>query len=82
MFCSSSGLSAAKLLKANGLNPVVLEARNRVGGRTFTVRVRLRPFFYNCLVRPRYFHTNIQIYSLEQALEKIALNARDMKEII
>uniref|UniRef100_A0A8C8DPD5 Amine oxidase n=1 Tax=Oryzias sinensis TaxID=183150 RepID=A0A8C8DPD5_9TELE len=33
-----SGLSAAKLLKASGLNPVVLEARNRVGGRTFTVR--------------------------------------------
>ncbi|TNN03755.1 amine oxidase [flavin-containing] [Takifugu flavidus] len=33
-----SGLSAAKLLKATGLNPVVLEARDRVGGRTFTVR--------------------------------------------
>ncbi|KAE8299784.1 Amine oxidase [flavin-containing] [Larimichthys crocea] len=33
-----SGLSAAKLLKANGLSPVVLEARDRVGGRTFTVR--------------------------------------------
>uniref|UniRef100_A0A3B5MIG5 Amine oxidase n=1 Tax=Xiphophorus couchianus TaxID=32473 RepID=A0A3B5MIG5_9TELE len=31
-------LSAAKLLKASGLNPVVLEARDRVGGRTFTVR--------------------------------------------
>ncbi|XP_067109499.1 amine oxidase [flavin-containing] [Osmerus mordax] len=33
-----SGLSAAKLLKASGLKPVVLEARDRVGGRTFTVR--------------------------------------------
>ncbi|XP_060944266.1 amine oxidase [flavin-containing] [Limanda limanda] len=33
-----SGLSAAKLLKSQGLNPVVLEARNRVGGRTFTVQ--------------------------------------------
>ncbi|CAB1437105.1 unnamed protein product [Pleuronectes platessa] len=33
-----SGLSAAKLLKSHGLNPVVLEARNRVGGRTFTVQ--------------------------------------------
>ncbi|PWA13769.1 hypothetical protein CCH79_00017135 [Gambusia affinis] len=33
-----TSLSAAKLLKASGLNPVVLEARNRVGGRTFTVR--------------------------------------------
>ncbi|XP_041806315.1 amine oxidase [flavin-containing] [Chelmon rostratus] len=33
-----SGLCAAKLLKASGLNPVVLEARDRVGGRTFTVR--------------------------------------------
>uniref|UniRef100_A0A4W6EK69 Amine oxidase n=1 Tax=Lates calcarifer TaxID=8187 RepID=A0A4W6EK69_LATCA len=31
-------LSAAKLLKAQGLSPVVLEARDRVGGRTFTVR--------------------------------------------
>ncbi|KAM9341798.1 amine oxidase [flavin-containing] [Pholidichthys leucotaenia] len=33
-----SGLSAAKLLKASGLNPVILEARDRVGGRTFTAR--------------------------------------------
>ncbi|KAJ8407302.1 hypothetical protein AAFF_G00278760 [Aldrovandia affinis] len=33
-----SGLSAAKLLVESGLSPVVLEARNRVGGRTFTVR--------------------------------------------
>uniref|UniRef100_A0AAZ3RHI8 Amine oxidase n=2 Tax=Oncorhynchus TaxID=8016 RepID=A0AAZ3RHI8_ONCTS len=35
---SHSGLSAAKLLKEKGLSPVVLEARDRVGGRTFTVR--------------------------------------------
>lgn len=34
------GLSAAKLLKSHGLNPVVLEARDRVGGRTFTVQVK------------------------------------------
>lgn len=34
-----AGLSAAKLLKESGLNPLVLEARDRVGGRTFTVRV-------------------------------------------
>uniref|UniRef100_A0AAZ3QIX8 Amine oxidase n=1 Tax=Oncorhynchus tshawytscha TaxID=74940 RepID=A0AAZ3QIX8_ONCTS len=34
----SLGLSAAKLLKEKGLSPVVLEARDRVGGRTFTVR--------------------------------------------
>ncbi|KAJ3592724.1 hypothetical protein NHX12_007851 [Muraenolepis orangiensis] len=33
-----SGLSAAKLLKESGLNPLVLEARDRVGGRTFTVK--------------------------------------------
>lgn len=45
-FLKYAGLSAAKLLKANGLTPVVLEARDRVGGRTFTVRVRLR--FWNC----------------------------------
>lgn len=33
-----SGLSAAKLLKESGLRPLVLEARDRVGGRTFTVQ--------------------------------------------
>ncbi|KAK0132373.1 Amine oxidase [flavin-containing] [Merluccius polli] len=33
-----SGLSAAKLLKESGLNPLVLEARDRVGGRTYTVQ--------------------------------------------
>lgn len=33
-----SGLSAAKLLHENGLNILVLEARDRVGGRTFTKR--------------------------------------------
>ncbi|KAJ8256178.1 hypothetical protein COCON_G00200420 [Conger conger] len=33
-----SGLSAAKLLLESGLSPVVLEARDRVAGRTFTVR--------------------------------------------
>uniref|UniRef100_A0A8C2B8J6 Amine oxidase n=1 Tax=Cyprinus carpio TaxID=7962 RepID=A0A8C2B8J6_CYPCA len=32
------GLSAAKLLVESGLNPVLLEARNRVGGRTYTVQ--------------------------------------------
>jgi len=33
------GLSAAKLLSESGVNVVVLEAQNRVGGRTFTIRV-------------------------------------------
>lgn len=35
----SLGLSAAKLLFDSGLDVVVLEARDRVGGRTYTVRV-------------------------------------------
>uniref|UniRef100_A0A4W3GXL3 Amine oxidase n=1 Tax=Callorhinchus milii TaxID=7868 RepID=A0A4W3GXL3_CALMI len=34
---SSPGLSAAKLLMEADLNVVVLEARNRVGGRTYTI---------------------------------------------
>ncbi|XP_048192472.1 amine oxidase [flavin-containing] B [Perognathus longimembris pacificus] len=33
-----SGMAAAKLLHDSGLNVVVLEARDRVGGRTYTVR--------------------------------------------
>lgn len=33
-----SGLSAAKLLKESGINVVLLEAQNRVGGRTHTIR--------------------------------------------
>lgn len=67
--CSCAGLSAAKLLKATGLNPVVLEARDRVGGRTFTVRVRVGPIFFHCSVgiqdyirrRQSFLQQNIQI---------------------
>nr|UXK97412.1 monoamine oxidase [Haliotis discus hannai] len=33
-----SGLSAAKLLREQGVDVVVLEARDRVGGRTFTIQ--------------------------------------------
>lgn len=76
---SSTGLSAAKLLKANGLNPVVLEARSRVGGRTFTVRVRLGPFSYGCTVHARVFmYTRSDFYLRTRIrLAKILLNAND-----
>ncbi|XP_039707485.1 amine oxidase [flavin-containing] A isoform X2 [Pteropus medius] len=39
-----SGLSAAKLLAEHEANVLVLEARDRVGGRTYTVRGRTYPF--------------------------------------
>jgi len=32
-----SGLAAARLLRQHGVDAVVLEARDRVGGRTYTV---------------------------------------------
>lgn len=34
-----SGLAAAKVLAEKGVDVVVLEARDRVGGRTWTVKV-------------------------------------------
>ena len=38
-FYNTAGLSAAKLLQDKGYNVLVLEARNRVGGRTYTIQV-------------------------------------------
>uniref|UniRef100_A0A7M4G2N9 monoamine oxidase n=1 Tax=Crocodylus porosus TaxID=8502 RepID=A0A7M4G2N9_CROPO len=40
-----SGMSAAKLLADSGLSVVVLEARDRVGGRTFTIRGKSYPLY-------------------------------------
>lgn len=39
VFAFFVGLSAAKLLAEHEVNVLVLEARDRVGGRTYTVRV-------------------------------------------
>jgi monoamine oxidase len=36
---SITGLSAAKYLREKGIDVIVLEARDRVGGRTYTKRV-------------------------------------------
>ena len=32
----ASGLSAASYLKSHGITPLILEARDRIGGRVFT----------------------------------------------
>ena len=40
-----SGLVAARKLKQHGLNVCVLEARDRVGGRTETVDIGLYPLY-------------------------------------
>lgn len=38
--CLCIGLSAAKVLQEKGIDVIVLEARDRVGGRTYTEHVR------------------------------------------
>ncbi|EHB11510.1 Amine oxidase [flavin-containing] B [Heterocephalus glaber] len=38
MKAEQNSMAAAKLLHDSGLNVVVLEARDRVGGRTYTIR--------------------------------------------
>ena len=38
--CDVTGLSAAKVLHEAGADVLVLEARDRVGGRTFTIQVK------------------------------------------
>lgn len=40
-----TGLSAAKLLHEKGIEVLVLEARDRVGGRTFTEHVRKQKYY-------------------------------------
>ena len=45
-----SGLFAARFLQEeHGINVVVLEARDRVGGRTFTVSVRISSWMYSVM---------------------------------
>lgn len=47
------GLSAAKLLAKYEANVLVLEARDRVGGRTYTVRVSDLNTYIYCLTQTR-----------------------------
>ncbi len=44
---SITGLSAAKYLREKGIDVIVLEARDRVGGRTYTKRVCSRLVIIN-----------------------------------
>lgn len=43
-----SGLSGAKLFAQSGLDVLVLEARDRVGGRTWTVQVSTLIIAFTC----------------------------------
>lgn len=47
----TTGLSAAKLLTDHDVDVTVLEARGRVGGRTFTVKVRFMSLFFDNEIR-------------------------------
>lgn len=51
----ASGLSAGKWLSEAGVKVLVLEARDRVGGRTLTKRVSFEHQYHISYIRHAYF---------------------------
>ncbi len=54
----AAGLMAAKILAAEGLNVLVLEARERLGGRINTIK---SPFSFECEAGAEFIHGNLRL---------------------
>ncbi|MEO6454206.1 MAG: NAD(P)/FAD-dependent oxidoreductase [Ginsengibacter sp.] len=67
----AAGLMAAKILSAKGIDILVLEARDRLGGRINTIQ---DPFMFNCETGAEFIHGNLK-------LTKQLLNEAGLKQI-